>query len=66
MSSSAREQVAVNRVVSARLSRLLEMLKPADGVLEQPASTETWLQAPHPAMAQLMLLHLSPSNWMFG
>ena len=55
MSSSARQQVALNRVVSARQSRLLEMLKPTDGVLEQPASTEAWLQAAPPQLLQRRL-----------
>jgi hypothetical protein len=52
MARRSREQAALDLVASERLDRLVEVISLAYGVFEQPASTETWLKAPHPLLHQ--------------
>jgi putative toxin-antitoxin system antitoxin component (TIGR02293 family) len=47
------EQGALDWVASERLDRLVEVIRLAYGVFEQPASTEAWLKAPHPLLHQI-------------
>jgi putative toxin-antitoxin system antitoxin component (TIGR02293 family) len=52
MARRSREQAALDLVTSERLDRLMQVISLAYGVFEQPASTETWLKAPHPLLHQ--------------